>query len=428
VKVQIEDITPIKKRMKFELPKEGYQEALDQAYRKLGKTVQIKGFRKGKVPRAVLEKYYGARTSMETVSELIDRSYQEAIREHQVPAVGMPKISDLKMDENAPITFSAEVEVQPRVEAKHYEKIKLKKSKIEISDEELQAELLALQRAHAQWIPLEEGALAEAGHAVTVNYEGTMDGTPFEGGSGQNIQILLGAGRFLPDFEKGLMGVKGGERREFDVNFPADYGVAALQGKKVQFKVEVLSIKREELPRLDDEFAKDLGSYESIDQVKSQLKERMLQSKEAHERGHLFQQVSDHLIAKNSFEIPGVMVDREVDFMWRNVLQQLSQQKMTPEHVGINEADYKAKNREEATKRIKGFLLFDSIAGQNKLEVTEEEINKKLEEIAQGYKQPVEAVKRFYEERGLLRQLYSQLLEEKTLDFILSKAKISEKK
>lgn len=427
MKVQIEDISPIKKKLRFEVPEAEYKQALDTAYEKLKKKVQIKGFRKGKVPRNILEKYYGAKTSMEAVSELVDKSYREAIEKNAILAVGMPNISDLKVEDHSPLKFSAEVEVQPKVEAKHFDKIKLDSKKPVVTEEELETEMKALQKAHAQWVPEAEGSAAETGHTVTINFVGTIGSVAFEGGSGENVQVPLGQNRFLPDFEKGMIGMKKGESKEFPVNFPENYGAQNLAGQTAQFRIEMLEIKKEELPKLDDEFAKDLGKYESLTKVKEEIRERMLKAKEGENRGELFKQVLEHLIKKNSFELPEAMVERELDYLWRTVLQQLHQQRLTPEQVGISEQEYRAKNREEATRRIKGFLLFDSIAKQNNLEVQESEIDEKLTEIAQGYQQPMEAIKNFYREQNLIRPLYNQLLEQKTLDFIISKAKISEK-
>jgi trigger factor len=354
-KVEIEDISPIKKKLSFEVPESTYRAALDKAYDKLKKRVQVKGFRKGKVPRNILEKYYGARTSMETVSDLVDQEYRQAVAEHDIKAVGMPNISDLKIEDNSPVTFTAEVEVQPEVEAKHFEKIKLKKVKPEVSTEEFEKELMALQKAHAQWVPVKDGTAAEEGHTVHINFEGTLGGEAFEGGKGENVAVSLGQNRFLPDFEKGIVGAKKGESKEFDVKFPDDYGAEALKGQTAHFKVEVLEIKKEELPALDDEFAKDLGKFDAIDKVKDEIKNRMLEAKEKEQRGELFKQILDHLIGKNKFELPESMVERELEYMWRTVVQQLQQQRLTPEQVGINEKDYREKNREEAVRRLKGF-------------------------------------------------------------------------
>jgi len=428
VKVQIEEVSPIRKKMHFELPPEAYQRALDRAYDKLKKKVQIKGFRKGKVPRAILEKYYKAQTEMETVSDLIDKSYREAIQEHAIPAVEMPKISDLKVEADQPITFTAEIEVQPKVETKDYLKIKLKRPKLEVADEEMEAELKALQKAHAQKVPAPEGTPAREGHQATIHYAGTVDGQAFEGGFAQNVLVDVGAGRYLPDFEAGLIGMKKGETRDVPVKFPDDYGHEPLRGKQAQFKLELVELKEESLPALDDDFAKDIGQFETIAQVKEQLKEHMLKNKEAQSRGDLFNQVLEHLIAKNPFEVPEAMIGRELDYMLHTLENQLKQQGLTLDKLGITPQDYREKNREEAVRRIKGFLLFDSIALQNHLEVTEEEMQARMADLAQRYKQPVEAIYRYYQEHNMLRPLFNQILEEKTLDFLLSQADIAEAK
>lgn len=428
MKVQIEDISPIKKKIQFEVEPEAYQKALDKAYDKLKRKVSIKGFRKGKVPRSILEKYYRSQTEMETVSEVIDKSYKEAITEHQIQAVDMPKISDLKVEGGQPITFTAEVEIQPKIETKDYLKIKLERPKLEVTDEELDNELKALQKAHAQRVPAAEGTAIADGHQVTIHYSGTVDGVAFEGGSAKDQVVDVGAGRYLPDFEKGLLGMKKGEAKDVPVAFPEDYGHEPLRGKQASFKLEVQEVKEESLPPLDDEFAKDLGQFQTFEEVKASLKDHMLKAKEQQGRGQLFSQVLEHLIAKNPFEVPEGMINRELDYMQSALDQQLKQQGLTMDKLGVTPEDYREKNREEAIRRIKGFLLFDSIALQNQLEVTEQELQTKLAEVAERYKQPVEAVHRYYQEQNLIRPLFNQILEEKTLNFLLDKADVSEAK
>jgi len=428
MKIQIDDISPIKKKLSIEVPRADFEKALDRAYNKLKKKAQIKGFRKGKVPRSILEKYYGAQTHMETVSELVDHSYQEAIAQHHISAVDMPKISELKMEDNQPISFIAEVDVQPKVEAKDYLDIKLEKKKLEVTEEELNAELAALQKAHAQRVPVADDKPAEVGHLAVIDYSGTIDGVLFDGSAAKQVQVELGKGRYLKDFEEGIIGMKKGESKDIQVHFPADYGHEPLRDKTAVFRIDVHELKEESLPKLDDEFAKDLGNYQGLDQVKQELSEHMMKSKESVERGELFKQILDHLIAKNPFEIPPSMVERELDYMLKNVKDQLNQQGVSLDKLGITEPDWREKNRDEAVKRINGFLLFDSIAAQNNLEVSEQDLHEKLSGIAQKYKQPVEAIQRYYQEHNLIRPLFNQVLEEKTLEFLIGKAKISEKK
>lgn len=426
MKVEIEDLSPIKKKLKFELPQEAYQKALEKAFKKIQKDVKLKGFRKGKVPRSILEKYYGDKANAESIQQLINDSYRQAVQEHQIQAVGMPEIDDLKMNENEPIQFNAEVEIQPKVEAKHYEKIKLEKQATQANDEEIDRELKNIQQAQAHWIPLDEGSVAAEGHQVTLSYEGKVDDQVFEGGKADNAIVQLGSGKYLPDFEKGIVGVKKGEEKSFEVVFPQDYPAEDLKGKKAVFSIKVHEIKKQDLPALDDEFAKDLGKYESLEELKKDIAEQIQKGKEQHERGRLFQEVIKHLIEKNPFEIPEVMISREMDYMWGNVQRQLSQQGMTPEKIGLNEQDYREKNKEQAVERIKGFLLFESIALQNDLKVEEEDINKKFEEISQQVRQPAEVIKKYYFENKLINQVISQVLEEKTLNLILSKAQLKE--
>lgn len=430
VKVEIEDLSPIKKRLLFEIPRKNYDEVLEKAYAKLKQNTQIKGFRKGKVPRSLLEKYYGPKTIMEAVSEIVDKSYQEAIRQYQIPAVDRPEIKDLNMEaleKGEGLSFKAEVEIQPKVTAENYEKIKVKKNKLEVGAEEMERELQGVQKAFASFVPLAEGTVAEKGHQVTLDFRGTLDGEAFEGGSGEGVPLVLGEGRYLPDFEAGILGHKAGESFTFEVKFPQDYGAEKLKGRTAQFEVELLELKKEELPPIDDELAKDVGKFESLDELKKDIENKLMAHKEKAERGNLFQQVLEHLLKKNNFEVPQVMVERELDAMWQGVTRQLASQRITPEQAGIDPKEYRQKNREEALKRIKGFLLFDSIAQQESIKVEESEIEAKFKEIGEANKVDINNVKSFYQQQNLIPGLYSQILGEKTLDFLLEKAKVSEK-
>ncbi len=427
MKVQVEEVSAIKKKLSIEVEPEDYHKELESAYRKLQKEVQVKGFRKGKVPRPILEKYYKARTESEVLTHLLEHSYTWALGEQKIVPVSQPKVSDLQ-NHGQGLSYIAEVEVKPTLEVKNYQGISLEKMSVEVSEEEISKELEALRNAHAQITPVVEGTAVSVGQIAILDFVGKMEGQIFQGGEGKGVSIEVGAARFLEDFEKGIVGMKKGESKTLDVNFPKEYPSPDLAGKKAQFDITLNDIKEKILPELNDDFARDLGKFESLAQIKDKLREHMLQQKETNAKADLSQQILDHLIKENPFEVPEAMVEMELDAMLENARRQLEQQRLTLEQAGITPEGFKSKNREAALRRVKAFLMFDALAQAEKVQVSVEELQNRIAQIAQSMGQAVEVVERYYHQNNMIHMVQAQILEEKILDFLIGSSKIHEVK
>ncbi|MBL7685791.1 MAG: trigger factor [Deltaproteobacteria bacterium] len=425
MKVQVEEITPVKKKLLVEVSQEEYLKKVEDAYQKLQKKVSIKGFRKGKVPRPMLEKYYKDQTESEVFSNLIQDSYVWALNDQKLTPVAPPQINELKKEENQPISYQAEVEIRPVVTLKKYKELDLKKPSVEVLEEEMNKELEGLRNAQAQLSPLAEDIKAKNGQIAVIDFEGKVDGSPFEGGSAKGVMLELGLGRFLKDFEDGVVGMKKSEKKEVNVEFPADYPSKDLAGKKAIFEITLQDLKEKILPELNDDFAKDLGNFESLDQIKEKIKENIGHQKEHSAKGALFNQAVDALIQEHPFEIPDAMIEQELGAMLENTRRQLSQQGMTLEKAGVNPDEFKVQNKDLAIRRIRGLLIFEAIALAEKIEVTPQEMSSRVVGIAQSVGQKPEVVDQYYRENKMYPMLVSQILEEKVLDYLISQAKVS---
>ena len=427
MKAQVEEVSSIKKKISIEVEPDDYKKELESAYRKLQKEVQIKGFRKGKVPREILEKYYKERTESEVLTHLVEHSYVWALGENQITPVSQPKILDLK-NLGEGLTYVAEVEVKPQVEVKKYKEIKLEKMSVEVAEDEIAKEFEALRNAHAQITPVAEGTVVTKGQITVIDFLGKIDGQAFAGGEGKGVSVEVGAKRFLEDFEEALPGMKKGESKKIDVTFPKEYPTQDLAGKKAQFEITLNDIKEKILPELSDDFARDLGNFESLAQVKDKLKEHMGQQKEALAKADLSQQILDHLIKESPFEVPESMVEIELDSMLENAKRQLIQQRLSFEQAGITVEGFRSQNREASLRRVKAFLLFDAIGKTENIQASVEELRNRIAQIAQSIGQTAEVVERHYYQNNMLHMLQAQILEEKVLDFLIAAAKIEEVK
>ncbi|MBF0491686.1 MAG: trigger factor [Deltaproteobacteria bacterium] len=425
--VQIEELSSIKKKLNIQVSYEDYLKEIEKAYQKLGQQVSIKGFRKGKVPRGILERHYKEQTEADALGHLIEHSYIKALEQEKLQPVGSPSVKDIQKEKGKPISFVAEIETFPQVEARDYKELPLKIFSLEVKDSDIQEELVRLQAGQAQMVPVEgDDVKAQSGHVALVDFEGYLKGEVFEGGSGKGVSIELGAGHFLKDFEKGVLGMKKGENKKIEVVFPTDYPNAKLAGQNTEFDIQLNDLKIKSLPELDDEFAKDLGQFESLAQVKEKIAENLKYKKEQDQKRDETNQILDYLISKHSsIEVPELLIEQEVKALYENTLSHLQQQGLSPEKAGLVFEQYRVQNRENALRRIKAFLLFDSISKQEKIEVSESELRDRIAEIAKNVGQNVEVVENYYRQSQMMSSLFSQIREEKILDFIRQNAKFS---
>lgn len=421
--VKVEDISSVKKQLSFEVPAVRVDEEIESAYKELAKTAKIKGFRKGKVPRAVLERHYAASVKSQVLERLVSDSYFKALKDEKILAVSGPEITEGgELEKGQPYTFQAQVEVQPDVEAKDYLDLPLKKENFKDDETLVGARLEEMRLGNAKLETTDREA-AQSGDTVIIDFEGFIDGVAFENGAAQDHSLDLGSNTFIPGFEDQLVGMKVGEEGEIAVTFPLDYGKKDLAGQDATFKVKIKEIKEKILPELDDEFAAQMGMA-SLEDLRTRVKE----AHESQERSRIEQefrdQLVDLLIERNPIEVPESMVKSQLDYMLENLSNRMQSQGMSLEAMGMTPDSFKEVYREIAVKQVKGNLLLEAIALQESIKVEESEIEEKLEEIAEQHNASKEMVMNFYSDESRRRGLVAQLAEEKVIHYLTGKANI----
>ncbi len=408
--------------LKVEIEKEKVADALQKAYQKVVKDVEMPGFRKGKVPRRILEKKYGEEVlHKDALDILIPQAYHEAIQEEDIEAVAQPDVTDVFIEKDKPATFTAEVTVKPEVELGEYKGLDIEKPEVEIDDEEVEQELEAKRQEQAQLVVADRDIVEEGDH-VLIDFEGKINGEAFPGGSAEDYNLEVGSNSFIPGFEEQLIGVKKDEEVDLDLTFPEEYQAEDLAGEDVVFTVLVKEIKTKDMPELNDEFAKDLG-YDSLDEAKENIKNELYEQRKNQVERDFENELIEKIAEDMEVDIPEEMVEDEIDNMIQRMKMQISQQGMDFDQYlaasGMSEADLKDNYREQALSRVKGNLALEAIAKLEDIEVTEDEIDEEVEKIAEQQDQEKEMVKSFLQMQGQLDQLKMSLESQKVIDFLV---------
>ncbi len=421
MKFVVEDISPIKKKIRVEVPQDDVAKERDKAFANVARKAKIPGFRPGKAPRAVLERHYAEEVQADVMNKLIPLAYFTAVREHHIHPVEAPEISDVSMVKGQPFSFSATVEVRPEITLGAYEGIEVKEGPITVTDDEVKQTIERLREMYAQ-LEVVDGRAVEKGDTVTVDFEGFMEGKPIEGAKAAGHMVTLGSGNLIPGFEEQIAGMNKDETKEIRVTFPADYNRKELAGKDATFKVTVKEIKRAALPELNDDFAQDIGGHKTVEELRSRIREDLEIRKRNEQLAGQREQLMSRLIETHSFEIPPSLVDQELQDMVKDQTMRLTRQGMDVK--AFDEAKFREQNRALAETRVKGMLILDAISEKEKVEATDEEVTAKLAEMARVSGRPLEAVRKYYEssESGL-DHLRSGIVQEKTMALLLSRAK-----
>ena len=395
MKTNVKDLGKCRRKIKVELSTAEVNDFFEKAYDVVRKKANIKGFRPGKAPDEILDKFYGAEITRESLHHLVESTFDQVLKEQKLVPVAQPQFQLKPLEKGKSYTFEAELEVRPQIEPKNYVGIKLKKRKVEISKAEIDAELERLREAKAHLVPADDGAVVEKGIMATINFEGTIDGKPFQGGTAKGYVFECGKGTLLLDFEGKILGMKKGEERAIEVGYPADYHAPDLAGKKSSFRVSLQALHRKELPALDDEFAKDLGK-ENLDAVRKEMEALISKRKEADHRGLYADELMDKLLLTHPFDVPARLLDEE--------------------------AERSKISKEETMKRMRSRFLLEAIAMKESVRVDSKEVEAKLNHLSRLYRKPIEEVRKFYMEQRLIPALVAEILWEKTLAFLLDKA------
>ncbi|HDR3864211.1 TPA: trigger factor [Bacillus anthracis] len=398
--------------------------SIDAAFKKVVKTINVPGFRKGKMPRPLFEQRFGIESLYQDALDIIlPKAYGEAIDEAGIFPVAHPEIDIEKFEKNANLIFTAKVTVKPEVKLGEYKGLAVEKVETTVTDEDVENELKSLQERQAELVVKEEGTV-ENGDTAVIDFEGFVDGEAFEGGKGENYSLAIGSGTFIPGFEEQVIGLKSGESKDVEVSFPEEYHAAELAGKPATFKVTVHEIKTKELPELNDEFAKEADeAVATLDELKAKLRTNLEEGKK-HEAEHKVRDEVVELAAANAeIDIPEAMIDTELDRMVREFEQRLSQQDMNLElyyqFTGTDADKLKEQMKEDAQKRVRINLVLEAIIEAENIEVTEEEVTAEVEKMAEMYGMPVDAIKQAL---GSVDALAEDLKVRKAVDFLVENA------
>ncbi|XEC93214.1 trigger factor [Paenibacillus tarimensis] len=413
--------------LEVEVEAEKVTEALDKAFKKIVNKVNVPGFRKGKVPRGIFESRFGVESLyQDAIDILLPDAYTAAVKETGIEPVDRPEIDVEQFSKGEIFKFKAKVQLKPEVSLGEYKGLEVPAPEAEITEEEVNEELKRLQERHAELVVIDEGE-AQLGDTSIIDFEGFVDGEAFEGGKGERYSLELGSGSFIPGFEDQVVGMNIGDFKDVEVTFPETYQAENLAGKPAVFKVKLHEIKRKSLPELDDEFAKDVSEFDTLDEFKKDLeaglKERKL--KEAEQAREVA--VVEKAVAASEVEIPEVMVETETDYMLKDFENRLRSQGMNLDlyyqFSGQDEAALRGQMRADAEKRVRNNLVLEQIAKAENITVTEDDVNGELEKLAEAYKRSAEELRDIFTRNGNIENLKEDLVLRKTIQFLLENSK-----
>lgn len=411
-------------KLTFDIEQEKVKEGLDRAFVKVRKTLNVPGFRKGKVPRQIFNQRFGEEALYQDALDiLLPEVYSQAIDEAGIDPVDTSQVNIESMEKGETWVLTAEVTVKPEVKLGDYKGLEVEKRETELTTEELEAELKQLQERQAELV-VKEDAPAENGDTVILDFEGFKDGVAFEGGQAENHSLELGSGQFIPGFEEKLVGLKAGDEADIELTFPEEYHAEDLAGQPVVFKVKLHEIKTKEVPALDDELAKDIDEeVETLDELKEKISKRLQEAKEESVAQAKQEEVIAKAVENAEVDIPHAMVHHEADHLMNHFAQDLQAQGLTPElyyqFTGQTEEAMHAQMETDAEKRVKMNLVLETIAEAENIEPTEEAIDEEISTLAEKYGMEKDAVRAAL---GDMSELKSDLKIRKAIDVLLDSA------
>ena len=403
--LQVEKLEKNMAKLTVEVPAEEVEAALQNAYLKNRKQISVPGFRKGKVPRQMIEKMYGPEVFYDDAANaLIQKAYPQAADECELEIVSSPAVDIVQLEKGKPFIFTAEVAVKPEVTLGQYKGIEVEKADTTATDEEVAAELDKEREANSRTITVEDRAVQD-GDMTVIDFEGFVDGEAFEGGKGTDYPLTIGSGAFIPGFEEKLVGAEIGKEVEVDVTFPEEYHAKELAGKPAVFKCTVKEIKVKELPELDDDFAQDVSDFDTLEEYKADVRKKVEEKKAADAKAKKEDAVIEKIIEGAAMEIPDAMVETQAERMVDEFAQRLQMQGLTMEQYlqfsGGNVQALVEQSKPQALKRIQSRLVLEAVAAAENLTASDEELDAELGRMAEQYKMEVEKLKEMFAEEDL---------------------------
>ena len=414
--------------VKFEITVEAakFEDAMKKVYFKSAKYFNIPGFRKGKAPMQIVEKYYGPEIFYEDAfNEVAQEALEEAVEENKLDVVSRPEVDVKQMEKGKDLIFTVVMQTKPEAEVSKYKGIEIKKIEYNVTDEDIEHELHHMQEHNSRLISVEDRAV-ESGDTTTIDFAGSVDGVPFEGGKAENYDLEIGSNTFIPGFEDQIIGMKIDEEKDVKVKFPEEYFSKELAGKDAVFKVKLHEIKKKELPELDDEFSKDVSEFDTLKELKADIKAKKEKQNEEKAKYETQDAVIKALCEKTKVEIPSGMVEMEVENMLKDFEQRLAYQGLNLEQyfkmMGKTEEEVKKEYEPQAIEGIKSRLALEAVIKAEKIEATDKEVEDKMKEMAKNYGK--ENDEEFLKNENVKNYIKQGLESEKAIDFLVKNAKI----
>lgn len=412
-------------KLSFTVEAEKFEEAMKKVYTKTAKYFNIPGFRKGKAPMQLVERQYGSEIFYEDAfNELAPEVYDAAIKENNIEAVSKPDIDITQMEKGKELIFTATVQTKPEVELGKYKGIEIKKIEYNVSDEDVNHELGHMQERNSRLVSIDDRPV-ENGDTTVIDFEGSVDGIPFEGGKAEGHELEIGSNTFIPGFEEQIIGMKIDEEKDINVKFPDEYFSKDLAGKDAVFKIKLHEIKKKELPELDDEFAKDVSEFDTLDELKKSIKEKIETENKNKEKYETEEEAIKTVCDNTELDIPSGMIEMEIDNMVKDIEARLSYQGLKLgqylQMIGKTEVEMRKEFEEQANKSVKSRLVLEAIVKAEDLKANDEEITEKLKEMAKQYNKDE---KELLENEQLKTYIADSMKTEKAIEFIVKNAKI----
>lgn len=412
-------------KLEFTIEAAKFDEAIKKVYAKSAKYFNIPGFRKGKAPMNIVEKYYGDEIFYEDAfNEVVPEVYEKELKENNIEAVSRPDIDVKQIGKGQDLIFTAVVQTKPEVKLGKYKGIELKKVEYNVSDADVDHELGHMQEKNARLVSVEDRAV-ENGDITVIDFEGFVDGKAFDGGKAENHELTIGSNTFIPGFEEQIIGMKINEEKDINVKFPEEYFSEELKGKDAIFKIKLHEIKKKEMPALDDEFAKDVSEFDTLKELKASIKEK-IEEENKNKAKYETEDAAVKAVCDNvEIDIPSGMIETETDNMVKEIEQRLSYQGMKLENylqmIGKTNEEFRKEYEEQARTSVKSRLVLEAIIKAENIEADSEKVNAKIKEMAEMYGQKEEQLK---ENEAFVKYLEESLKNERAVEFIVENAKI----
>ena len=412
-------------KLTFTIEAEKFDSAMKRVYAKSAKYFSIPGFRKGKAPMAMVEKQYGSEIFYEdTFNEIVPEVYEKELKENNIEAVSNPNIDITQIGKGKDLIFTAVVQVKPEFKVAKYKGIELKKVEYNVTDENIDHELKHMAERNARIVNVEDRAVKK-GDITVIDFEGSVDGVPFEGGKSDNYELTIGSNTFIPGFEDQIIGMKIEEEKDIKVKFPEEYHAADLAGKDAVFKVKLHEIKEKELPKIDDDFAKDVSEFDTLKELKNSIKEKLEKENEQRAKTEVEEAAIEQVSQKTKIDIPSGMIETETDNILRDLETRLSYQGMTLEQylsfMQKTKDEVKKEYADQAEKTVKTRLVLEAIVKEENIEADQVKVEEKIEEMAKAYGRKAEELKN---NEQLVNYIKDTLKTEEAISLIIDNAKI----